>query len=82
MLVTRKNAGYQHLLLFPQCLLKHLSIGSLKVRIVWEKVNGMLKTNNSGDFHPVFKLLGCTPMGIQPFNLSDCPLSSPLIFHI
>ena len=30
-----ENAGYQHFLLFPQCLPKPSSLGSLKVGIVW-----------------------------------------------
>ena len=30
-----ENAGYQHFLLFPQCLPRPSSLGSLKVRIVW-----------------------------------------------
>ena len=29
-----ENAGYQHLLLFPQCFQKALYTGSLKVRIL------------------------------------------------
>ena len=31
----RENAGYQHLLLFPQCFQKTIFSGSLKVIIVW-----------------------------------------------
>ena len=34
-----ENAGYQHFLLFPQCFPKPSSTGSLKVGIVWERVN-------------------------------------------
>ena len=30
-----KNAGYQHFLLFLQCFQKAISLGSLKVGIVW-----------------------------------------------
>ena len=35
--IARKgeNAGYQHFLLFPQCLQKAFYSGSLKVGIVW-----------------------------------------------
>ena len=35
----RENAGYQHFLLFPQCLQKATFSGSLKVVIVWYRVN-------------------------------------------
>ena len=34
-----ENAGYQHFLLFPQCIQKALSSGSLKVGILWWGVN-------------------------------------------
>ena len=34
-----ENAGYQHFLLFPQCFQKLSFLGSLKVGIVWERVN-------------------------------------------
>ena len=34
-----ENAGYQHFLLFPQCFQKVSFSGSLKVRIVWQRVN-------------------------------------------
>ena len=30
-----ENAGYQHILLFPQCFQKTSFQGSLKVEIVW-----------------------------------------------
>ena len=30
-----ENAAYQHFLLFPQCFQKAISLGSLKVEIVW-----------------------------------------------
>ena len=42
--VVRKgeNAGNQHFLLFPQCFQKFTFSGSLKVGIVWYRVN---KTN-------------------------------------
>ena len=30
-----ENAGYQHFLVFPQCVQKAFSLGSLKVGIVW-----------------------------------------------
>ena len=33
--VEKKNAGYQHFLLFPRCFPKPSPLGSLKVRIVW-----------------------------------------------
>ena len=36
-----ENAGYQHFLLFPQCFQKAISLGSLKARIVWERVKGL-----------------------------------------
>ena len=36
-------AGYQHFLLFPQCFQKASFSGSLKVRIVWLKVNSLPK---------------------------------------
>ena len=35
----RENAGYQHFLIFPQCFPKPSSKGSVKVGIVWERVN-------------------------------------------
>ena len=35
----RENAGYQHFLLFPQCFQKASIPGSLKVGIVWYRVN-------------------------------------------
>ena len=34
-----ENAGYQHFLLFPQCFQEASCIGSLKVVIVWERVD-------------------------------------------
>ena len=34
-----ENAGYQHFLLFPQCFQKPSVSGSLKVWIVWQRVN-------------------------------------------
>ena len=34
-----ENAGYQHFLLFPQCFLKAVFSGSLKVGIVWSRDN-------------------------------------------
>ena len=38
-----ENAGYQHFLLFPQSFLKLPSLGSFKVRIVWQtkRVNSL-----------------------------------------
>ena len=30
-----ENAGYQHILLFPQCFQKAISLELLKVEIVW-----------------------------------------------
>ena len=42
-----ENAGYQHLLLFPQCFIKPSFSGSLKVWIVWENVNSTHSTFNS-----------------------------------
>ena len=33
-----ENAGYQHFLLFPQCFQKASFLGSLKVRIMWQRV--------------------------------------------
>ena len=38
-----ENAGYQHLLLFSQCFQKASFLGSLKVGIVWKRVNSSLK---------------------------------------
>ena len=34
-----ENAGYLHFLHFPQCFLKASFSGSLKVGLVWERVN-------------------------------------------
>ena len=34
-----ENAGYKHFLLFPQCFQKLSVSGSLKIRIVWYRVN-------------------------------------------
>ena len=34
-----ENAGYQHFLLFPRCFYRPSSSGSLKVWIVWYRVN-------------------------------------------
>ena len=34
-----ENAEYQHFLLFAQCLPKPSSLGSLKVGIMWKRVN-------------------------------------------
>ena len=34
-----ENAGYQHFLLFPQCFSEPFSLGSLKVRVVCQRVN-------------------------------------------
>ena len=36
-----ETADYQHFLLFPQCFQKVLFAGSLKIRIVWKKVNAL-----------------------------------------
>ena len=36
-----ENAGYQHFLLFPQCFQKVSFSESLKVWIVWQRVNGI-----------------------------------------
>ena len=36
-----ENAGYQHFLLFPGCFQKASFSGSLKVVIVWERVNSL-----------------------------------------
>ena len=33
-----ENDGYQHFLLFPLCFQKHYLLGSLKVGIVWLRV--------------------------------------------
>ena len=71
-IVTKgENAGYQHFLLFPQCFQKPFSLRSLKVVIVWEKVNHYrvpgrrlrfrIITNSKlrGLFHPwAFKAMG------------------------
>ena len=43
----RENAGYQHFLLFPKCFQKSSCPKSLKVRIVWERVNFSKKDKNS-----------------------------------
>ena len=40
---TGENAGYQHFLLFLQFFPKSPSLGSLKVGIVWERVNVVWK---------------------------------------
>ena len=42
-----ENAGYQHYLLFRQCFQKTSFSGSLKVGIVWEKLNRSVDTSNS-----------------------------------
>ena len=34
-----ENAGFQHFLLFPQCFQKASFLGSLRVGIVWYRVN-------------------------------------------
>ena len=44
-----ENAGHQHFLLFPQCLLKPCLSGSLKVWIDWSRVNAL----------PYDKILAC-----------------------
>ena len=38
-----ENAGYQYFFLFPQCFQKASYTGSLKVRIVWQRVKDPLK---------------------------------------
>ena len=38
----RENADYQHFLLFPQCFQRAFYPGSLKVVIVWSRVNSPL----------------------------------------
>ena len=38
--VGKENAGYQHFLLFPKCFPEPFSLGSLKVRIVWQRITG------------------------------------------
>ena len=40
-----ENAGYQHFLLFPHCFQKAISVGSLEVGIVWERVNESILMN-------------------------------------
>ena len=42
-----ENAGCHHFLLFPQCLPKPSSLGSLKVQIVWQRVKTHLKIFNT-----------------------------------
>ena len=37
-----ENAGYQHLLLFPQCFQKAISLELLKVGIFWERVKSII----------------------------------------
>ena len=37
----RNNAGYQHIPLFPQCFQKHPYPMSLKVGIVWVRINSL-----------------------------------------
>ena len=43
--IVRKgeHAGYQHFLLIPQCFRKDSFTGSLKVSIVWYRVNQLVK---------------------------------------
>ena len=43
-----ENAGYQHFLLFPLCFPKASALGSLKVRIVWQRVNTFVKVSTQG----------------------------------
>ena len=41
-----ENAGYQHFLLFPLCFPKLSTSGSLKVGIVWSRVNAIARSIN------------------------------------
>ena len=43
-----ENAGYQHLVIFPQCFLNTSS--SLKVGIVWKRVKLLASMCHKGDF--------------------------------
>ena len=40
---TGENVGYQHFLLFPQCLQKPVFSELLKVGVVWYKINPFTK---------------------------------------
>ena len=52
-----ENAGYQHFLLFPQSFQKASFSGSLKVRIVWERVKYI--------FHVSVKIPKLTPTPVN-----------------
>ena len=41
-----ENVGHRHFLLFPQCFQKASSQGSLKLRIVWKRVNTITPADN------------------------------------
>ena len=41
----RRNAGYQHFLLFPHCFQKASFLGSLKLGINWQRVNNIFKVH-------------------------------------
>ena len=49
-----ENAGYQHFLLFPQFFPKPSSLGSLKVGIVWKRVQCVHSIPNR-DYEIAFK---------------------------
>ena len=77
-----ENAGYQHFLLFPQCFEKLSFSGSLKVGIVWKRVNylsfhlfNMTKSPNMGFCRTVKKIV-CTVMGQSRERGKNCSLTT------
>ena len=50
----RENAGYQHFLLFPQSFQKAVFVGSLKLGIVWKRVNLQIKLWLILDYYTIF----------------------------
>ena len=61
-----ENAGYQHFLLFPQCFPKVSFSGSLKVWILWQRVNQFYPFPFSGDGIPIILLV----FSAGPVNIS------------
>ena len=43
---NRENAGYQHFLFFPKCFQNLCFSGSLKVGIVWQRLNWFIASND------------------------------------
>ena len=77
-----ENAGYQHFLLFPQCFQKPFFSGSVKVGIVWERVN-KLHFSASGSVMMARTKDNCQDLvAIKIMDLTNQPKKELLITEI